>query len=41
MVTITYPNVLLDALEIGVMIIDEAFEVRYWNKWMEINTSVR
>lgn len=41
MVTITYPNVLLDALEIGVMIIDETFEVRYWNQWMEINTSVR
>ena len=41
MITITYPNVLLDALEIGVMIIDETFEVRYWNQWMEINTSVR
>jgi len=39
MVTIPYPNVLLDALEIGVMIIDENFEVRYWNQWLEINTS--
>lgn len=39
MVTIPYPNILLDALEIGVMIIDENFEVRYWNQWLEINTS--
>lgn len=39
MVIIPYPNILLDALEIGVMIIDENFEVRYWNQWLEINTS--
>lgn len=40
MVTIPYPNILLDALEIGVMIIDERFEVRYWNQWLEVNTSI-
>lgn len=40
METIPYPNILLDALEIGVMIVDENFEVRYWNKWLEINTSI-
>ncbi|WP_295054246.1 diguanylate cyclase [Sulfuricurvum sp.] len=39
MVTIPYPNVLLDALEIGVMVIDESFEIRYWNQWLEINTA--
>lgn len=37
---IPYPNILLDALEIGVIIIDENFQIRYWNKWLEINTTV-
>jgi diguanylate cyclase (GGDEF)-like protein/PAS domain S-box-containing protein len=41
MVTIPYPNILLDALEIGVMIVDENFDVRYWNQWMEINTGIK
>lgn len=40
MQVIPYPNVLLDALEIGVFIIDENYDVRYWNKWLEINTSI-
>ena len=40
MVTIPYPNILLDALEIGVMIVDENFDVRYWNQWLEINTTI-
>jgi diguanylate cyclase (GGDEF)-like protein/PAS domain S-box-containing protein len=33
-----YPNILLDALEHGVMIVDEEFNVVYWNQWLEINT---
>jgi diguanylate cyclase (GGDEF)-like protein/PAS domain S-box-containing protein len=37
---IPYPNILLDALEIGVIIVDENFQVRYWNKWLEINTAI-
>ncbi|MDD5717043.1 MAG: diguanylate cyclase [Sulfuricurvum sp.] len=40
MPTIPYPNILLDALEIGVIIIDDQFKVRYWNKWLEINTGI-
>ncbi len=40
MVTIPYPNILLDALEMGVLIIDERYDVRYWNKWLEINTTI-
>jgi len=40
MATIPYPNILLDALASGIMIIDEAFNVRYWNKWLEINTTI-
>ncbi len=35
---IDYPNILLDALEHGVMIVDEEFNVMYWNQWLEINT---
>ncbi len=35
---VDYPNILLDALEHGIMIVDEAFNVMYWNQWMEINT---
>jgi diguanylate cyclase (GGDEF)-like protein/PAS domain S-box-containing protein len=38
---IPFPNILLDALEIGVIIIDDAFTVRYWNKWLEINTGIK
>lgn len=32
------PNNLLDALEHGVMIVDEAFTIIYWNQWLETNT---
>jgi len=35
---VDYPNILLDALEHGVMIVDEEFNVVYWNQWLEINT---
>jgi diguanylate cyclase (GGDEF)-like protein/PAS domain S-box-containing protein len=35
---VDYPNILLDALEHGIMIVDEAFNVMYWNQWLEINT---
>jgi len=35
---VEYPNVLLDALEHGVMIVDEEFNIVYWNQWLEINT---
>jgi len=35
---VDYPNILLDALEHGIMIVDEAFNVVYWNQWLEINT---
>lgn len=38
--TITYPNILLDALENGIMIVDESFIIRYWNRWLEINTGI-
>lgn len=37
---ITRPNVLLDALEIGVIILDEEFNIAYWNQWLEINTTL-
>jgi diguanylate cyclase (GGDEF)-like protein/PAS domain S-box-containing protein len=36
--SIKYPNVLLDALEHGVMIVDEDCKIIYWNQWLEINT---
>ncbi len=35
---VDYPNILLDALEHGIMIVDEEFNVMYWNQWLEINT---
>lgn len=38
MAAITHPNILLDALENGVMIIDEEGSIHYWNRWLEINT---
>lgn len=38
--TLSYPNILLDALEIGVIILDENYTVHYWNKWLEINTGI-
>lgn len=38
--SLSYPNILLDALEVGVIILDEEFNVLYWNKWLEINTTV-
>ena len=38
--TIAHPNRLLDALEIGVLIVDDTYHVHYWNKWLEINTTI-
>jgi len=35
-----YPNILLDALENGIIVLDTDFRVHYWNRWMEINTRV-
>lgn len=32
---------LLDALANGIMIIDEDFNVKHWNEWLEINTMIR
>ncbi|MDK9694390.1 MAG: diguanylate cyclase [Sulfurimonas sp.] len=40
MIKIKYPDVLLDSLENGHMIIDDAFNVSYWNRWLCINTQV-
>lgn len=37
---IKYPDVLLDSLENGHMIIDDAFKVSYWNRWLAINTQI-
>lgn len=41
MVMIPQHTILLDALEIGVMIVDDSFTVRYWNQWLEINTAIK
>ena len=38
---ISYPNILLDGLENGVIILDEDLSVYYWNLWMEINTGIK
>lgn len=40
MIEIRYPDVLLDSLENGHMIIDEHFVVNYWNRWLAINTQI-
>ncbi|MBV5320417.1 MAG: diguanylate cyclase [Sulfuricurvum sp.] len=40
MTTIQYPNILLDTLELGSIIIDEDFNVLYWNQWLELNTGI-
>ncbi|OHE03662.1 MAG: diguanylate cyclase [Sulfurimonas sp. RIFOXYD12_FULL_36_11] len=37
---IKYPDVLLDSLENGHMIIDDKFIVSYWNRWLAINTQI-
>ncbi|MFA5461068.1 MAG: diguanylate cyclase [Sulfurimonas sp.] len=37
---IKYPDILLDSLENGHMIIDENFTVSYWNRWLAINTQI-
>ena len=34
------PDVLLDSLENGHMIIDDKFIVSYWNRWLAINTQI-
>lgn len=34
------PDVLLDSLENGHMVIDDNFTVSYWNRWLAINTQV-
>lgn len=41
MIEIKYPDVLLDSLENGHMIIDDAFNVSYWNRWLCINTQIQ
>ncbi|MDD2652926.1 MAG: diguanylate cyclase [Sulfurimonas sp.] len=40
MIEIKYPDVLLDSLENGHMIVDDAFNVSYWNRWLSINTQI-
>ncbi|MDD3855560.1 diguanylate cyclase [Sulfurimonas sp.] len=40
MMEIKYPDVLLDSLENGHMIIDDKFIVSYWNRWLAINTQI-
>lgn len=40
MIEIKYPDILLDSLENGHMIIDENFVVSYWNRWLAINTQI-
>ncbi len=37
---IKYPDVLLDSLENGHMIIDDKFMVSSWNTWLAINTQI-
>lgn len=34
------PDVLLDSLENGHMVLDENFVVSYWNRWLAINTQI-
>lgn len=34
------PDVLLDSLENGQLVIDENFTVFYWNKWLSVNTQI-
>jgi len=40
MIEIKYPDVLLDSLENGHMILDDKFVVSYWNRWLAINTQI-
>ena len=40
MIVIKCPEVLLDSLENGHMIMDEDFIVSYWNRWLAINTQI-
>lgn len=35
-----YPDVILDSLENGHMIIDDNFVITYWNRWLAINTQI-
>lgn len=35
-----YPDIILDSLENGHMIIDEHFIIGYWNRWLVINTQI-
>jgi transcriptional regulator with PAS, ATPase and Fis domain len=35
-----FPDILLDSLENGHMIIDDQFVVSYWNRWLAINTQI-
>lgn len=37
---IKYPDILLDALENGHMIVNDDFIVSYWNRWLAINTQI-
>lgn len=38
--TIQFPDILLDSLENGHMIVDYNFIVTYWNRWLAINTQI-
>jgi len=40
MIALKYPDILLDSLENGHMIIDDKFIVSYWNRWLSINTQI-
>lgn len=40
MIEIKYPDILLDSLENGHMVVDDKFVVSYWNRWLAINTQI-
>ena len=40
MIELKYPDILLDSLENGHMILDDKFVVGYWNRWLAINTQI-
>ncbi|MFA6192945.1 MAG: diguanylate cyclase [Sulfurimonas sp.] len=40
MISLKCPDVLLDSLENGHMVINDKFIVSYWNRWLAINTQI-
>lgn len=38
--TLKHPEIIIDSLENGVMIVDEAFVVHYWNRWLQLSTEI-